>query len=421
MDKNIIDSIKGLEEAVKANQIGIDNMWLLVAAFLVMFMQPGFAMVEAGFTRKKNSGNIIMKNLMDFSIGSILFWAVGFGIMYGESLSGLIGMPNLFYTSAGIDGTYSNMAYLLFQTVFCATAATIVSGAVAERTEFKAYLGFTIVISLLIYPISGHWVWGGGWLSDLGFMDFAGSSVVHSVGGWVGLAGAIIVGPRLGKYKKDGKANAIPGHNLAIGGLGVFILWFGWFGFNPGSQVAAHGTENAVAIGHIAVTTNLSATAAAIMAMLVGWIRYKRPTLSMTLNGVLAGLVGITAGCNVVSPTSAVIIGAIAGLILPFSVELFDKVLKVDDPVGAISVHGICGAWGTLAVGLFAPKGGLFFGGGASLLGIQVLGVFSIFVWAFGLGYILFMALKKANCLRVHKKVEEEGLDIYEHGESVYN
>jgi len=410
-----------MEETIKGLQIGIDNMWLLVAAFLVMFMQPGFAMVEAGFTRGKNSANILMKNIVDFAIGSILFWIIGFTLMYGESLGGFIGMPDLFFSSDGFGENYSDMADLMFQTVFCATAATIVSGAMAERTEFKAYLIFTVVISVLIYPVSGHWKWGGGWLDQMGFQDFAGSTIVHSVGAWVGLAGALKVGPRLGKYKKDGTANAIPGHNLVLGALGVFILWFGWFGFNPGSQLAASGTENAVAIGHIAVTTNLAAASGAIMAMITSWIRYKRPSLSITLNGALAGLVAITAGCDAVSPASAFVIGAIAGIILPLSVELFDKVIKVDDPVGAISVHGINGAWGTLAVGLFASDQGLLFGGGAKLLGVQATGVLAIFAWAFGLGLILFTILKKCNCLRVDKHVEEEGLDIYEHGESVYN
>jgi Amt family ammonium transporter len=410
-----------MEETLQGLQIGIDNMWLLVAAFLVMFMQPGFALVEAGFTRSKNTANILMKNLMDFSIGSILYWIIGFTIMYGDSIGGFIGMPDLFFMSDGFGDNYSDYADLFFQTVFAATAATIVSGAMAERTEFKAYLIFSIVITVVIYPISGHWTWGGGWLSQLGFHDFAGSSIVHSVGAWVGLAGASIIGPRLGKYGKDGKANAIPGHNLALGALGVFILWFGWFGFNPGSQLAAAGTDNAVAIGHIAVTTNLAAAAGAVTAMLVAWFRYKRPSLSISLNGALAGLVAITAGCDAVNPMGALFIGIIAGFILPFAVEFFDKVLKVDDPVGAISVHGVGGAFGTLAVGLFSTSEGLFFGHGTKLLGIQAVGVLAFFAWAFGLGLVLFFILKKTNILRVSKRIEEEGLDVYEHGESAYN
>lgn len=410
-----------MEETIKGLQIGIDNMWLLIAAFLVMFMQPGFAMVEAGFTRSKNTANILMKNLMDFSIGSILYWVIGFTLMYGDSIAGLIGTPDLFFMSNGFGDNYSDYADLFFQTVFAATAATIVSGAMAERTEFKAYLIFTIVITVLIYPISGHWTWGGGWLSELGFHDFAGSSIVHSVGAWVGLAGAAIIGPRIGKYGKDGKPTAIPGHNLLLGALGVFILWFGWFGFNPGSQLAAAGTDNAVALGHIAVTTNLAAAGGAVTAMLVAWIRYKRPTLSLSLNGALAGLVAITAGTDAVNPAGALMIGIMAGIILPFAVEFIDKVLKVDDPVGAISVHGVSGAFGTLAVGLFSTSEGLLYGHGAHLLGVQAIGVLAFFVWAFGAGLLLFFILKKAKVLRVERKVEEEGLDVYEHGESAYN
>jgi Amt family ammonium transporter len=410
-----------MEETLQGLQIGIDNMWLLVAAFLVMFMQPGFAMVEAGFTRSKNTANILMKNLMDFSIGSILYWAIGFTLMYGESIGGFIGTPDLFFMSEGYGSNYSDYADLFFQTVFAATAATIVSGAMAERTEFKAYLIFTIVITVLIYPISGHWTWGGGWLSELGFHDFAGSSIVHSVGAWTGLAGAAVIGPRLGKYTKDGKPTAIPGHNLLLGALGVFILWFGWFGFNPGSQLAAAGTDNAVALGHIAVTTNLSAAAGAVTAMFVAWIRYKRPTLSISLNGALAGLVAITAGTDAVDPLGAVAIGTMAGFILPFAVEFFDKILKVDDPVGAVSVHGVAGAFGTLAVGLFSTSEGLFYGHGAKLLGIQAIGVLAFFAWAFGTGLLLFFVLKKAGILRVTRRIEEEGLDVYEHGENAYN
>jgi Amt family ammonium transporter len=378
-------------------------------------------MVEAGFTRGKNTANILMKNLMDFSIGSLLYWVIGFTIMYGDSIGGFIGMPDLFFMSDGFGDNYSDYADLFFQTVFAATAATIVSGAMAERTEFKAYLIFSIVITVLIYPISGHWTWGGGWLSQMGFHDFAGSSIVHSVGAWVGLAGAAIIGPRIGKYGKDGKAKAIPGHNLALGALGVFILWFGWFGFNPGSQLAAAGTDNAVAIGHIAVTTNLAAAAGAVTAMMVAWVRYKRPALSISLNGALAGLVAITAGCDAVNPIGAVLIGVMAGFVLPFAVEFFDKVLKIDDPVGAISVHGVSGALGTLAVGLFSTSEGLFYGHGAGLLGVQAIGVVAFFVWAAGGGFILFTILKQAKVLRVSKRVEEEGLDVYEHGESAYN
>lgn len=399
--------------------MSINNIWVLVATFMVMFMQPGFAMVEAGFTRGKNAANILTKNLVDFSVGAIFFWVIGYTLMYGESIAGFIGMPTLFLNDNGI-GDYANKTDLMFQTVFAATAATIVSGAVAERTKFSAYIIFTVVITVFIYPVSGHWKWGGGWLDQLGFLDFAGSTIVHSVGAWVGLAGAIVLGPRMGKYV-NGKAKAIPGHNLVLGALGVFILWFGWFGFNPGSQLGAAGNDNAVAIAHIALTTNLAAAGGAMAALFTSWMKYKRPSLSLALNGALAGLVGITAGCDIVSPGGALIIGILAGILLVFSVEFFDQKLKVDDPVGAISVHGVCGAWGTLAVGLFATDGGLFYGGGAGLLGVQAIGVGAVFVWAFGLGFILFKVIKATIGLRVSKRIEEEGLDIYEHGESAYN
>ena len=396
----------------------LDTVWVLVAACLVMFMQPGFAMVEVGFTRQKNTVNILMKNLMDFSVGSLAFWFIGFSLMFGASQGGFIGLPNLFF-SAEYGNDIPDMAILFFQTVFAATAATIVSGAVAERTEFSAYLIFSVVITVLIYPISGHWVWGGGWLSDLGFHDFAGSTVVHSVGGWLGLMGAMLVGPRIEKY--NGKAKAIPGHNLTFAALGVFILWFGWFGFNPGSQLAASGSDNAHAISSIFITTNLAAAAGAVTSMIVSWFRYKRPQLSMTLNGALAGLVAITAGCDIVSPGGAAIIGIIAGIVLIFSVEFIDKVLNIDDPVGASSVHGVCGALGTILVGFFATDGGLFYGGGASLLWTQIIGVVAVAAWALGTGFILFKVIKSTVGLRVPARVEEEGLDIYEHGETAYN
>jgi len=401
--------------------ISINNVWVLIAAILVMFMQPGFALVEAGFTRKKNTANILMKNLMDFSIGALIFWIIGYSLMYGDSFLGLFGKPNLaFFNSDGI-GDFADKTDILFQTVFAATAATIVSGAMAERTKFHAYLIFSFFITLFIYPVSGHWLWGGGWLAELGFMDFAGSTIVHSVGAWVGLAGAIVIGPRLGKYVNGGKPTAIPGHNLAFGALGVFILWFGWFGFNAGSQLGAAGSENTVAIGHIALTTNLSAAAGAVAAMLTAYARYNRPSLSLSLNGALAGLVAITAGADAVSPGSAIIIGLMAGVILVFSVEFFDQKLKVDDPVGAISVHGVCGAFGTLMVGVFAIEGGLLYGGGFAQLGVQAIGVVAVFGWSFVMGYILFSILKGTGNLRVSKRIEEEGLDIYEHGESAYN
>ncbi len=411
-----------LATAVSEFTVSIDTMWILVAAVLVMFMQPGFAMVEAGFTRSKNTANILMKNLMDFSIGSIIFWALGYTLMYGEDVGGFVGKISLFFSSNDINGV-PDKASLMFQTVFAATAATIVSGAVAERTKFSAYIFFSIAITAIIYPISGHWVWGGGWLSSLStpFHDFAGSTVVHSVGAWVGLAGAAVIGPRIGKYTKEGKARAIPGQSLALGALGVFILWFGWFGFNPGSQLAAAGSENASAISHIFITTNLAAASGAVTAMVITWIKYKRPGLSITLNGTLAGLVAITAGCDVVSPGGAAIIGLLAGTLLVFGVEFIDKVMKIDDPVGAISVHGLNGALGTILVGFLDTSNGLFYGGGAAQLGSQVIGVLAVAAWAIGLGFVVFLTLKYTIGVRVSKRVEEEGLDVYEHGESAYN
>lgn len=412
---NIADAVTGLT-------VSADTMWILLAAFLVMFMQPGFAMVEAGFTRGKNTANILMKNFADFSVGSIVFWLLGYTLMYGEDIGGFMGKIDLFFSSDDINGV-PDKASLLFQTVFAATAATIVSGAMAERTKFGSYLIFSLVITAFIYPISGHWIWGGGWLSNLEtpFHDFAGSTAVHSVGAWVGLMGAWLVGPRRGKYGSDGKPRAIPGHNLVLGALGVFILWFGWFGFNPGSQLAAAGEDNASAIAHIAVTTNLAAAAGALSALFLTWIIYKRPGLSLTLNGALAGLVGITAGCNIVSPGGAIAIGVIAGIVLVYGVSFIDKVLKVDDPVGAISVHGLAGATGTILVGVFATEGGLLYGGGAALLGTQVLGVVAVAAWAMGTGFILFSILKYTAGLRVSRRIEEEGLDVYEHGEATYN
>jgi Amt family ammonium transporter len=430
-----LTAIPEVVEATVGLDISINNVWLLLATFMVMFMQPGFALVEAGFTRGKNTANILMKNLMDFSVGAITYWLVGYSIMYGAG-NAFIGDFSLFAYNPANDSYgagYSDFSDLMFQTVFAATAATIVSGAMAERTKFNAYLIFSLVITVIIYPISGHWTWGGGWLSSLGtvydaagevveewgFIDFAGSSIVHSVGAWVGLAGAAIIGPRIGKYV-NGKAKAIPGHNIAFGALGVFILWFGWFGFNPGSELAATGGSTS-AIAKVALTTNLSAAGGAIAAMFTAWARYKRPTLSLSLNGALAGLVAITAGCAAVTPLGALIIGLIAGVVLVFSVEFIDQVLKVDDPVGAVSVHGVAGALGTLLVGVFATDTGLLYGGGFKQLGIQAVGVLSIGAWAFGMGFILFKVLKATNGLRVSRRVEEEGLDVYEHGESVYN
>ncbi len=401
--------------------MSINTIWVLITAALVFFMQAGFALVEAGFTRTKNTANILMKNLMDFVMGTIAFWIIGFGIMFGTG-NGFFGSFD-FFTQHSYRTDIPDMAFLIFQTVFAATAATIVSGAMAERTKFISYLIYSVIISLVIYPISGHWVWGGGWLSQLStpFHDFAGSTVVHFVGGCLSFTGALMLGPRLGKYGKDGKPKAIPGHNLSLAALGVFILWIGWFGFNPGSQLAAAGTVNAHAISLIFVTTNIAAAGGALATLSFVWIKYKKPTLSMTLNGALAGLVGVTAGCDAVSPEGALIIGIIAGILVVLSVEFFDKIVKIDDPVGAISVHGACGATGTILVGLFSTSQGLLYGHGTDLLISQLIGVVSVGSWAIICGLILFYLIKKTIGIRVEPRIEEEGLDIYEHGESAYN
>lgn len=427
------------EEVSNADKIaelstGLNTVWMLLAAMLVFFMQPGFALVEAGFTRSKNTANILMKNLVDFMVGSILFWFIGFGLMFG--VGNVFGTPHLFDLDA-MDNIIQNglpiEGFLIFQTVFCATSATIVSGAMAERTKFSMYLAYTIAISVLIYPVSGHWTWGGGWLSNADpdsfmmsvfgytFHDFAGSTVVHSVGGWIALVGAAILGPRLGKYGKDGKSKAIPGHNLTLACLGVFILWFGWFGFNPGSQLAAAGYGDQTAISHEFLTTNLAACTGGFLALIVSWIKYGKPSLSLTLNGILAGLVGVTAGCDLISPMGAALIGAICGTVMIFAVEFIEHRLKIDDPVGASSVHGVCGSLGTILTGLFAVEGGTFYGGGFGFLGAQIFGVIIVGGWAALMGYIIFKVLDKVHGLRVPARIEEEGLDIYEHGESAYN
>jgi Amt family ammonium transporter len=405
----------------------LDTIWILVAAFLVFFMQPGFAMVETGFTRAKNSVNILMKNIVDVCIGCVVFFLFGYGLMFGSDAGGFIGTDNFIVRVLGTSDT-SSFAFWIFQAVFAATAATIVSGAVAERIKFKNYLIYSVFITALVYPVVGHWIWGGGWLANMGMIDFAGSTVVHSVGGWAGLAGAIMLGPRIGKYNKDGSSNAIPGHNIPLATLGVFILWFGWYGFNPGSTLSG----NSPAISTIAVTTTLAAAAGALITMFFTWIRYRKPDASMTLNGALAGLVGITAGCAVVSPISAMIIGALCGIIVSIAIDLFDKKFKVDDPVGAVSVHGVCGFFGTLFVGLFAQSeyaslagfegvNGLFFGGGGSLLLTQFIGAVSTFAWTFGTMLLLFFVIKKTIGLRVSRDTELKGLDIEEHGMEAYS
>ncbi len=414
--------------------IGLNTVWMLLAAMLVFFMQPGFALCEAGFTRSKNTANILFKNFVDFMVGSLLFWLFGFGFMFGSNGEGFIGMPNFgdlsFYTHpAGLPVE----GFLMFQTVFCATSATIVSGAMAERTKFNMYVVYSILISLFIYPIEGHWTWGGGWLMNgeadsfmmrtfgATFHDFAGSAVVHSVGGVLAFVGAIALGPRLGKYDKHGKSRAIPGHSLTLAALGVFILWFGWFGFNPGSQLAVSTEADRVAVSHVFLTTNLAAVAGGVATMAVTWFKYGKPSLSLTLNGILAGLVGITAGCDAVSPAGAAIIGLVCGVVLVYAIEFIDAKLHIDDPVGASSVHGVCGILGTLMTGLLATDGGAFYGAGWGFFGAQCLGIVVIDLWAAAAGLVLFFGIKKIAGLRVDKRIEEEGLDIYEHGEQCYN
>ena len=392
-----------------------DVTWTLVAAFMVFFMQAGFALCEAGLTRAKNTGNILMKNMMDFCIGTPCFWLVGFGIMFGGT-GALIGGFDPMIMGSYDFGTLPTWVYAIFQTVFCATAATIVSGSMAERTNFKAYCLYSAAISLVVYPISGHWIWGGGWLSQLGFHDFAGSTAVHFVGGITAMLGAALLGPRIGKYGKDGKPRAIPGHSMIAMALGVFILWFCWFGFNGGSTVSMTGDDTMISAGLICFNTNLAAALATLAAMIVSWVRYGKPDVSLTFNGALAGLVAITAGCDMVSPVGAAIIGLCAGTLCVFSVEFFDKIAKIDDPVGAVSVHCVNGAFGTIATGLFATEGGLFYGGGFKFVGVQILGVVSVAAYVLVVMFIIFKIIDKTVGLRVPEQVELDGLDYHEHG-----
>ena len=397
-----------------------DVIWVLVGSILVFFMQAGFALCEAGLTRAKNTGNILMKNMMDFCIGVPCFWIIGFGIMFAGA-GPLIGGFDPLIRGSYDFGTLPTWCYAIFQTVFCATAATIVSGSMAERTNFKAYCIYSAAISLIVYPISGHWIWGGGWLSSLNFHDFAGSTCVHMVGGLVACLGAALLGPRIGKYGKDGKARAIPGHNLTAMALGVFILWFCWFGFNGGSTVAMSTDSDMELASLVMFNTNLAAAMATVVAMVFTWIRYGKPDVSMTFNAALAGLVAITASCDCVTPVGAFFIGSIAGFIVVLSVEFFDNIAKIDDPVGAVSVHMVNGIWGTLAVGLFSNGGngvapGLFYGGGFSQLGIQALGIISVMAYVLAIMYIVFKLIDRTVGLRVPEQVEIDGLDIHEHG-----
>lgn len=400
----------------------VNTIWVLLGAALVFFMQAGFSMCEAGFTRAKNTGNILMKNLMDFCIGTPAFWLVGFGLMFGSGTA-------LFGTiDPLIMGDYSHIlpqgvplwAFAIFQTVFCATSATIVSGAMAERTKFSAYCIYSAAISLIIYPVSGHWIWGGGWLAQLGFHDFAGSTAVHMVGGVCALIGAKILGPRIGKYDKNGKPQAILGHNLTAAALGVFILWFCWFGFNGASTVGMDSDALLERAGLVFFNTNLAAAVACCFALVITWIRYGKPDVSMTYNAALAGLVGVTAGCDAVNPVGAAIIGAVCGTLVVFAVEFFDKVAKIDDPVGAVSVHCVCGATGTILTGVFATgvstEKGLLYGGGFHFLGVQLLGVVTVALYVAVIITIVFLLIKHTIGLRASKEEEIAGLDVSEHG-----
>ena len=396
----------------------VNTIWVLLGAALVFFMQAGFSMCEAGFTRAKNTGNILMKNLMDFCIGTPAFWLFGFGIMFGSGTA-LFG-----WIDPMIMGDYSHIlpegvplwAFAIFQTVFCATSATIVSGAMAERTKFSAYCIYSAAISLIIYPVSGHWIWGGGWLAQLGFHDFAGSTAVHMVGGVCSVIGAAILGPRIGKYDKKGNPRAILGHNLTFAALGVFILWFCWFGFNGASTVSMDSDDSIASAGLIFFNTNLSAAIACCTTLIFTWIRYGKPDVSMTYNAALAGLVGITAGCDAVSPLGAAIMGIVFGFMIVLSVEFFDKKAKIDDPVGAISVHGVCGALGTIMTGLFATEGGVFYGGGFQFFGVQCLGVVTVAAYVAVIITIVFLLIKHTIGLRVSREEEVTGLDVSEHG-----
>ncbi|REK16569.1 MAG: ammonium transporter [Planctomycetota bacterium] len=436
-EEEISGPTMGLNEDTGSISVALDTIWVMVAAFLVMFMQAGFCLVEAGLTRAKNVANICMKNLLDFSFGSIMFWLVGFGLMFsiGNEFMGTSGFM-LHEEMVDVEGTPTSnfdpinwalvplYSKFFFQLVFAATAATIVSGAMAERTKFVSYMVYSLIITAVIYPISGHWIWGGGWLADLGFWDFAGSTVVHSVGAWLALVGSFALGARTGKFDSSGKPKAIPGHNIMLVALGVFILWLGWFGFNPGSTMAADA--NAIAL--ITVTTNSAAAAGAIAAIFTAKAMFGKWEATMALNGALAGLVSITAPCAWVTVPGALAIGAIGGVVVVLSVVFIEHTLKIDDPVGAISVHGTCGAWGTLAVGLFStgtgegsPYPGLFYGGDATQLIDQAIGVAAVFGWCIVTGAITFFGIKYTIGLRVTPEEEAEGLDFGEHGNEAYH
>ena len=397
---------------VDINAYAIDNFFLFIAAVLVLFMQGGFAMLEAGLNSTKNTVNILFKNIMDLSAGAILYYLVGYGLMYPGAGNGWFAFAGFGVSEAGVTpaaGALHPQVDWLFQVAFAATAATIVSGAVAGRLKFSAYLIYSVILTGFIYPISGYWKWGGGWLDQLGFYDFAGSLVVHAVGGFAGLAGAIVLGPRIGRFGKNGNSKPMPGSNLALSALGVLILWIGWYGFNPGSQLAISGADNTNAVMLIAANTTLAAAAGTVAAMLLAWSLFKKPDLTMALNGALAGLVGITANCDSVTNIESIIIGIVAGFLVVGGIMLLEK-LKIDDPVGAWPVHGLCGIWGGIATGIF---------GGHPIIA-QVIGSFVIPIWAFFTMFLLFYALKSLNLLRVSEEEEIIGLDISEHQEEAY-
>jgi len=410
-----------IEEALKISMIGLDTVWVLLAAFLVFFMQLGFGMVEAGFIRAKNTCNILTKNFLDFCMASIGFFIFGYAIMFGDG-NAFMGLKGWFLIGAESGADVPLYAFWLFQAAFCGAAATIVAGGMAERMKFQAYLIYSFIISALIYPIVGHWIWGGGWLATLNFADFAGSTVVHTVGGVAALVGTILLKPRLGKYKPDGKPNAIAGHSIPLASLGVFVLWFGWFGFNPGSSLHV-GDGSLIAL--VAINTNLAAAAGGITAMITVWKIFGKPDLSMAMNGALAGLVAITAPCAFVDPWAAILIGAIGGILVVIGVILLDK-MHIDDPVGAVPVHGINGIWGTLAVGFFGKESlglahnGLFYGGGLRQLGVQALGSVSVILFIVITMGIVFKLIDVIIGLRVSREEELKGLDIGEHGMEAY-
>jgi len=411
-------------------KVVLDTLWVLITAFLVFFMNAGFALLETGLCQAKNAVNILAKNFIVFAVSSIAFWVIGFGLMFGDG-TGFLGLGGWFLTGAdnspatgnSYSGVFSALSWtgvplaakFFFQLVFAGTAATIVSGAVAERIKFFSFVVFSFILVALIYPIVGHWAWGGGWLSGLGFVDFAGSTVVHTVGGWAALLGAIILGPRAGKYRNDGKIKPIPGHNMSLATLGTLILWLGWFGFNPGSTMAA----DPLAVSNIALKTNMAAAAGCLTAAIVSYLVLSKPDLSMILNGTLAGLVAVTAGCNAVSMFGSVCIGVIGGILVVYAVLFFDKI-RVDDPVGALSVHLINGVFGTAAVGLFDLKNGLFYGGGARLLGVQLLGILAVGAFVAAMSGLAWLALKATLGIRVSAEEERDGLDLGEHGMEAY-